>query len=164
VDSIPALLLAFGLFLAGFACVAVEVFVIPGFGFIGILGAIILVGDIVYAWLTLGPVAGLVILAASLGCTVASVWVMMNTRLGKRFKLEKNLKGSASAVSVGREDLVGREGVAATTLRPSGVALVDDERVDVSADGEFIEKGARIRVVEVRGPRIVVEEIESADG
>jgi membrane-bound serine protease (ClpP class) len=89
---------------------------------------------------------------------------MMNTRLGKRFKLEKNLKGSASAVSVGREDLVGREGVAATTLRPSGVALVDDERVDVSADGEFIEKGARIRVVEVRGPRIVVEEIESADG
>ena len=163
-ESAPALLLAFGLFLAGFACVAVEVFVIPGFGFIGILGAVILVGDIVYAWITLGPIAGIVILAASLGCTLASVWIMMNTRVGKRFKLEKNLKGSASAVSVGREDLVGREGVAVTTLRPAGVALIDDERVDVASDGEFIEKGSTVRVIEAMGPRIIVERIESGDG
>ncbi len=158
-ESIPALLLAFGLFLAGFACVAIEVFVIPGFGFIGILGAVLLVGDIVYTWVALGPIAGIVVLAASLGCTVASVWIMMNTRVGRRFKLERSLKGSASAVSVGRANLVGREGVAVTILRPSGVALIDDERIDVTADGEFIEKGTRIRVVEVDGPRIVVEEI-----
>ena len=135
-----------------------------GFGFIGILGAVILVGDIVYAWITLGPIAGIVILAASLGCTLASVWIMMNTRVGKRFKLEKNLKGSASAVSVGREDLVGREGVAVTTLRPAGVALIDDERVDVASDGEFIEKGSTVRVIEAMGPRIIVERIESGDG
>ncbi len=158
-DSIPALLLAFGLFLAGFACVAIEVFVIPGFGFIGILGAVILVGDIVYTWVALGPIAGIVVLLASLGCTVASVWIMMNTRVGRRFKLERSLKGSASAVSVGREDLVGREGVAATTLRPSGAALIGDERVDVTTDGDFIEKGTRIRVTKVEGPRIVVEQI-----
>lgn len=163
-ESMPALLLAFGLFLAGFACVAVEVFVIPGFGFIGILGGIILLGDILYTWLTLGPIAGIVVLAASLGCTVASVWIMMNTRVGRRFKLEKNLKGSASAVSVGREDLVGREGVAVTTLRPAGVALVDDERVDVTTDGTFIEKGTPVRIVEVTGPRIVVEETDSGSG
>ena len=163
-ESVPALFLAFGLFLAGFACVAVEVFVIPGFGFIGILGAILLIGDIVYTWITFGPLAGLVVLAASLGCSVASVWIMMNTRVGRRFRLEWNLKGSASAVSVGREALVGREGVAMTTLRPSGAALIDDERVDVTSDGEYIEKGTRIRVIEAEGPRIVVEKIHSGDG
>lgn len=161
VDSLPTLLLAFGLFFAGFACVAVEVFVIPGFGFVGILGGVILIADIVYAWIYLGPLGGLVILVASLGCTVASVWVMMNTRVGKSFRLEKNLKGSASAVSVGREDLLGREGTAISTLRPSGVALIGEERVDVSADGEFIEKGTRVRVIEVKGPRIVVESVEN---
>lgn len=162
-DSVPSLLLAFGLFLAGFACVAVEVFIIPGFGFIGILGGVILVVDIVYAWIALGPVAGIVVLAASLGCTIASVWLMMNTRLGKRFRLEKSLKGAASSVSVGREELVGRTGVALSPLRPSGVALIDEERVDVSADGAFIEKGTRVRVVEAEGPRIIVEPVEDGE-
>ena len=79
-------------------------------------------------------------------------------------KYPDSLRGSASAVSVGREALVGREGVALTTLRPSGAALIDDERVDVTADGEFIEKGTRIRVIEAEGPRIVVEVLHSGDG
>jgi membrane-bound serine protease (ClpP class) len=163
-ENLSSIVLAFGLFLAGFACVAVEVFVIPGFGFVGILGGVLLIADIVYAWIYLGPMGGLVVLVASLGCTIASVWVMMNTRVGKRFRLERNLKGSASAVSVGREELVGRTGVALSPLRPSGVALIGEERIDVSADGAFIDKGTKIRVIEVEGPRIVVESTEEGGG
>jgi hypothetical protein len=55
-----------------------------------------------------------------------------------------------------REDLVGREGVAMTDLRPSGTALVGEERVDVVTEGEFITQGSALRVLRSEGYRLVV--------
>jgi membrane-bound serine protease (ClpP class) len=55
-----------------------------------------------------------------------------------------------------REDLVGRDGVAMTDLRPSGTALVGEERVDVVTEGEFISQGSPLRVLRSEGYRLVV--------
>jgi membrane-bound serine protease (ClpP class) len=152
-------LVTFGLFILGLACIAVELLIIPGFGFVGILGGAILLGDVIYAWMTIGPLTGGLVLILSLGSAAAGVWIVMHTRIGRRLRHQSSLAGSASAVSVGREHLVGREGVAASHLRPSGVALVDGERIDVITEGEFIERGTRVRIKAVEGPKIIVETV-----
>jgi membrane-bound serine protease (ClpP class) len=57
-----------------------------------------------------------------------------------------------------RANLVGRRGVARTDLRPAGVFEGEDgNRLDVVARGSFVPRGARVRVVEVAGNRVVVE-------
>ena len=54
---------------------------------------------------------------------------------------------------------VGMEGrVASTGLRPSGRATIQGETIDVVSVGPFIDPGRKVRVCEVRGNRIVVEE------
>ena len=53
---------------------------------------------------------------------------------------------------------VGETGSAVTTLRPGGQARIGDRYVDVIAQG-WIEAGRDVRVVEVRGNRVVVEEV-----
>jgi membrane-bound serine protease (ClpP class) len=53
--------------------------------------------------------------------------------------------------------LVGKTGVAFTTLRPGGTALIDGQKVDVVAFGGFIDKDARIKVLSVEGIKVVVE-------
>ena len=58
-----------------------------------------------------------------------------------------------------RMDLLGVEGKAFTDLRPSGTALINDERVDVVSEGSFISKGTKVKVVKVEGSRVVVREI-----
>jgi len=58
-----------------------------------------------------------------------------------------------------RTDLIGTEGVAATDLRPSGVGLFDDERVDIVSDSEWIAEGTSIRVVSAEGYRQVVRPV-----
>src|SRR5690625_628978 len=58
-----------------------------------------------------------------------------------------------------RSDLIGREGFSLTTLRPSGIAEVDGERVDVVTEGAYIEEGKKIKVIAVEGMRIIVREI-----
>ena len=59
----------------------------------------------------------------------------------------------------GTEDLhtlVGRRGSALTVLRPAGIADIDGVRLDVVTQGEFLNAGASVEVIEVEGNRIVV--------
>jgi membrane-bound serine protease (ClpP class) len=55
--------------------------------------------------------------------------------------------------------LEGQQGVATTRLVLSGKARFGDELVDVIADGEPIDRGAPVEVVEVTGSRVVVREV-----
>ena len=50
-------------------------------------------------------------------------------------------------------------GTTTTQLTPSGKARFGDLLVDVIADGEVIDRGAAIEVVEVRGSRVLVQEV-----
>ena len=52
------------------------------------------------------------------------------------------------------------EGTAVTDLRPAGMAIINDKRVDVVTRGEYLEKGAGIIVAAVTGNQIVVRKKE----
>jgi membrane protein implicated in regulation of membrane protease activity len=56
-------------------------------------------------------------------------------------------------------ELVGAQGVTSTPLMPAGKARFGDSVIDVIADGDMIEPGKTVEVVEVRGNRVVVREV-----
>ena len=55
---------------------------------------------------------------------------------------------------------LGMEGRTVTDLRPSGVAIIDRQRIDVVTRGEYIERETDIIVTAVRGNQIVVKQKE----
>ena len=55
--------------------------------------------------------------------------------------------------------LLGAIGVSVTTLRPAGKAQFGDEFLDVVAEGDYVEPGKRLQIIEIEGNRIVVKEI-----
>ena len=63
-------------------------------------------------------------------------------------------------VVVKAASLLGAIGVAATTLRPAGKAQFGDEFLDVIAEGDFVNPGARVQVIEIEGNRVVVKPIQ----
>ena len=75
--------------------------------------------------------------------------------IGPALTHKGNLKNDIEALEAAHS-LEGQEGVALTTLRPSGTARFGERRVDVVADGEIVEKDTRIKVVGVRGNQVVV--------
>lgn len=143
----------------GIVLLAVEILVIPGFGFVGILGIGSTIAGGVLAWTRLGPLWGVAAIAASAVAATVLIWAFPRTRLGKKVMLAESVAGYR-APDEELESLMGREGTAITTLRPSGTAEIDDRRVDVVTDGLFVEAGAAIRVIRVEGVRVVVEAIE----
>jgi membrane-bound ClpP family serine protease len=59
--------------------------------------------------------------------------------------------------------LAGKQGVLATDLRPAGVVTIEGEPYDVVSDGLFLDKGSTVRVIEVRGNRVVVAPVAGVD-
>ena len=57
------------------------------------------------------------------------------------------------------KELLGIEGVAHSDLRPGGTAYFDGRKIDVVTLGDYIRRETPIRIVEIHGNRIVVEDI-----
>ena len=150
----------------GLIALAVEVFVLPGFGLAGVLG-IVLFGAAIVLSMT-GAAAtmadftrAVAVLGASAVITLAVIyaWVrhLPNSSRLSGLLLREGLPAEGGFISAPvREDLIGREGVAMTDLRPAGTALVGDERVDVVTEGEFVSQGSPLRVLRSEGYRLVV--------
>jgi membrane-bound serine protease (ClpP class) len=150
----------------GVIALAVEVFLLPGFGLAGVLGIGLFGAAIVLAMTgtaaTLSDFSrALAVLGASAVITIAVIYAWVrhlpnSTRL-TGLLLRDGLPAEGGFISAPvREDLIGREGVAITDLRPSGTALVGEERVDVVTEGEFISQGSALRVLRSEGYRLVV--------
>jgi membrane-bound serine protease (ClpP class) len=53
--------------------------------------------------------------------------------------------------------MVGKSGVAITSLRPAGTALIEGQRVDVVTQGTFIDKDSEVTIIRIDGNRVVVD-------
>lgn len=147
------------LFAAGTLLLVLEIF-IPSFGILGILGIGSLIASVIMAAGNTKQ-AGLHLTIAFFA---AVVFVIIMARIFKhrgiwnRFILRDRLTSEEGYNSAAPKltSLLGQEGTAITPLRPSGTALIGDEKVDVVTEGAFIPAGQQVTVVKVEGVRVVV--------
>jgi len=144
----------------GIILLAFEILVIPGFGVVGVLGALSTLAGGVLAWTKLGALWGVLAIGVSTSAALLLIWAFPRTRLGKKFLLQESQAGlRAPAEDLGA--LLGQEGTAITTLRPAGTAEFGERRVDVVTDGIYLDAGTSVRVTRVEGVRVVVEPTSS---
>ena len=157
------------IFAVGLGLLLVEVIVIPGFGIAGLAGVGLMLGSLVVTQLgdfqlwNVDEIAAVIVrLSASMvGAFVLSLVMLRSLpRMASfnRLVLETETRASEGYVSSSRaeNELLGKEGVTVSELRPAGIALIDGRRTDVVTDGEFVAVGQAVEVVEVSGNRVVV--------
>ncbi|MCC6717350.1 MAG: ATP-dependent Clp protease proteolytic subunit [Acetobacteraceae bacterium] len=155
---------------AGVVLLVVEIFVTPGFGLVGLLGIAALLAGFTLSLVGGGATAEALLQASfqvilALLLAIAGMLVLFRflPRLpfGRSFVLETGLAAGAGFTAPPAQDQqwLGRQGIAASVLRPAGMASFDDHRVDVVSEGEFIEAGTPIVVARVDGNRIVVRRV-----
>lgn len=134
----------------------------PGIGVAGATGLLSLIAVVVMQLGWGNPRVALYIIAIALLLIVLGlVWVIRSFqkgRLSKSFLVNRDHSNGTSVpeVAAAKEELVGKTGVAITTLRPSGIAEFDGRRVDVATSGEFIQKGETVTVIKAEGMHIRV--------
>ena len=158
---IPDIAWAILLLLIGCALVVLEVF-IPSGGIISILSAVAFIASILVAsWEgpTTGPATGLIFAAITVFAVPTLVALAFKywprTRMGKAFLGELPREDEVVPEDP-RRTLIGRVGVARSKMLPSGAVEIDGQMVDAVTQGQAIEPGTYVVVVEVRGNRVVV--------
>ncbi|MFE7088080.1 nodulation protein NfeD [Sphingobacterium spiritivorum] len=168
------------LFFIGVILIALEIFVIPGFGVTGILGIICLVCGLAFSMVSndyfdfklahpgmlfnsflivIGSMFLAVILMVIFGKNI------LKSSAFKRLVLEDEQKSDQGYTSsVSKADLLHKQGVAKTVLRPSGKIEIDGVWYDAVALDGFIDAGDLIYVEKHENYNLFVRKIEELKG
>jgi membrane-bound ClpP family serine protease len=170
-------MLAVMLFVLGLILIGVEVFILPGVMAFGIGGVLLVIVSLVLVtltkmpqstsdWLSLGATLTTfgVGLVAAIAAAFVLAWYLPHIPYASRLMLKPPTESDEPArtdsfATVDYKALLGAIGVAATTLRPAGKARIGDEYLDVVAEGDYVNPGSRVQVIEIEGNRIVVKEV-----
>ncbi len=164
------------LFVLGLVLVVLELFLFPGTFALGLIGAVLMLVTVVMAMVdhypgmpTLPTLPQLQaplqdLLYAALGTVVV---VLVLGRFLPKTRLYGILVSHAASgmesvrqTAQDRARLLGREGVALAALHPGGKARFGEEVLDVITQGDLIEKGARVRIVDFSAREAVVEPVQ----
>uniref|UniRef100_UPI0040473C60 NfeD family protein n=1 Tax=Roseivirga sp. TaxID=1964215 RepID=UPI0040473C60 len=156
----------------GIILIALEVFVIPGFGVAGVTGITFTVVSLIFImidndffnfdYVPSGDLAtaSTVVFAGMLGAMIlifALGYRFTNSKMFQRFALTTEQKKSDGYTSsFYTTDLVGKEGTAFSILRPSGRVEIEGEIYDAYTRGEYVEKGEKITVISQEGTSLKV--------
>lgn len=161
-------LLAIGLLIVGLLLLLAEVF-IPSGGILGTITVAVLFIAVFCAWSAWGRsqprvfwlfVVTLLILVPS--TLIGGFRALPHTRFGKQVLLEAPAPERLEPFvgeSARLERFVGRIGQALTLLNPGGLVSVDGERLHAFTEGLLVEQHQPVRIVAVRGTRILVRSI-----
>ena len=151
------------LILIGSVLLFAELFV-PGM-VAGICGGLALIAALALTYSHYGVDEGNLVLAGVLAVgMVAFVWWMRafpDSRFARPWMLGAAVPPSPEQTM--HAGLTGQSGRALTTLRPSGIALIANERMTVVAESGVIEAGATVEVMRVEGPKVIVRAAPAAE-
>ena len=173
------------LFVVGVLLLAVEIFVLPGFGIAGFLGIICILAGL-FGMLIKNPPDELPwpqtqfdwqlftngVLGLSIGFVGFAVLAWLLTRHLPKLQFLSGLMLAPAAAKQGDEFEVsmttppeseteavniGDVGEVVSTLRPTGKVKFGDCIVDCAAEAEFLDKGTKVEIIEIHGNRVVVK-------
>jgi len=165
------------LFMVGVILILIEIFIIPGFGVAGISGIILtifslgaaLIGNVGLDFPALSEVAGAVwTLTITLVLGIAliaslSKYLPDNPYFSKLVLTTATSSETGFVSSTSDVTLVNKTGVTVTPLRPSGIVLVNEKRINVVSDGDFVDSGESVKIVSSVGNRVVVTKLHQQE-
>jgi membrane-bound serine protease (ClpP class) len=163
------------MFVSGFVLMLIEIFVVPGFGIFGLAGGLMVIFSLVLASqtfvvprsqadmdnlrrsITIVVGAGL----GMIGLAFATRRYLPKAPIFNRMVLEppppeERVTLSSREALADYAHLIGQGGEAITNLRLAGKALIGNELIDVIAQGEPLDRGTQIVVVDAHANRVIV--------
>ncbi|MFL2996436.1 MAG: NfeD family protein [Cytophagales bacterium] len=161
------------LFFIGIIFIALEVFVIPGFGVFGVLGLFASLSSLILIMLNNDMFDFTFVLSRDLIASSLSVFIsvfsfgllvlfggikLTDSEAFKKIALnETQEKGKGYVSKKYSDNLLNVKGKSFTILRPSGKVIIDENIYDASTSGEYIEKNKKIIVTNNEGSSLKVK-------
>jgi membrane-bound ClpP family serine protease len=151
-----SILILSSLLTIGLILLLIELLFVPGITVVGVLGLLVSIAGIVYAFVVFDSDTALWITAISAILNLAAVWIGFNSGVWNRFSLKTSMEGGAFD---GRVDglEIGMVGHAVSDIKPFGKASFDDRIYEVKSEEGFIEVGRTVNIVKIENNKIIVK-------
>lgn len=167
------------LFLAGLILLAVEVFVIPGFGVAGVTGILFIILGLTLSLIKSVPSTTFPVDLPEGNSFVKALFIVISSMLVSiglsfyffgRFMKSTAFSGISVQSKISKEEgfigvdmssqnLIGKSGIAFTILRPSGKVEIEENIYDATAETGYIDKGEKIEVVRFETAQLFVRKV-----
>ncbi|QXD24121.1 hypothetical protein F7C95_19810 [Opitutia bacterium ISCC 51] len=147
------------LIIVSFILFFMEVFA-PG-GVLGFFGACALIAAAVLAYDTMGLFGSISILVGGTLAAIALFFIQIKLLAKSRFgrTIQHKDQQRAQTSPVGRNNLIGKTGIALTTMAPSGRVKIANETFEAASNSGLIDKNATVEVVRSEHLKLIVREI-----
>lgn len=142
--------------LIGFLFLVLEMLVIPGFGFAGIIGFILIAIGVWQTYAEYGLLAGHLVLAGTFLLTMVTLALALRGKTWRRVMLSSAIDSRVNIVD-GAKIKAGDTGRTVSRLNPIGKAIINDEFYEVRTNGEFIDQQTLIEVEKIEHNKIFVK-------
>ena len=140
--------------------------IVPGFGVFGILGSFFTIGGAISRmilgtnWMQILAMFILVVAIIAVSVLLVTIFARIGL-LGKVSIVQEKTVVPTDYEKPSKEQLklVGKIGFAHTVFKPSGKLVLNGNIYDAISDGEFIEQGEKIKVVEIKNNNIIVKKV-----
>jgi len=149
-----SILFLFLFFLLGVLLVIIEIFFLPGFTITGVLGFVLLLAEIVYAYYNFGAFVGSMVLGCNILLSVLTIYWFSKSKTLSHLALHTDVDGVLPSIE---DSMEGKEGITLSRLAPMGKVEIEGRSFEAKSKYGFIDENKRVVVVKNNRNSIEVE-------
>lgn len=146
----------------GLLLILIEFLVLPGTNISGILGIVMIIAGIVFAYKDLGTPIAHYILAGGFILIVGSLALVLRSKTWQKVSLNTNIDSKIENIKP-NEVNIGDKGKAVTRMAPIGTVLINNNTFEGMSGHKFIDPNTPIEVIKVNGNQVVVKPLEQEE-
>lgn len=143
------------LIVLGLLFLLLEILVIPGITFAGIIGFGLVFVGLWQTYVSKGIIAGHITLGSTVLVTILILYYSFKAGTWKRMALKSTVDGKIDQLE-GLNINVGDTGLSVSRLAPSGKAMINNDIIEVHTFGEFIDQEKEVKVISIKNNKIIV--------
>ncbi|MFK5854998.1 MAG: hypothetical protein QM503_02630 [Bacteroidota bacterium] len=148
------------LILVGLLLMILEIIVIPGAGFAGIIGFALMAVAIWLAYSREGVMAGNITLVSTLTINVVGLILALRSKTWKNAMLKTVNSGKVNTIKEGNLK-IGDAGITISRCAPMGKAEFNNVYYEVSTLSEFIDQEQKIEIIRISGNKIYITKLNN---
>lgn len=141
----------------GILFLLLELLVIPGTTFVGIIGLIALALGVYQTFVIYGTGWGIFSLLGTVLVSISLLILSLRSKTWNKAMLSTSINSKIDQVQ--EKYAIGDEGITVSRLTPMGKARFGDDFIEVSTFGDFVDPEKKIRIVEIKNNKVLVEKI-----
>lgn len=139
------------------ALLLIEILIIPGIGFPGVAGSILFLVGVILAYQIDATTGNITLAVSAVLCMILGYLAFSNKtwdKLAQKEEITAKIESVASFIAVGSK------GKTVSRLNPIGKAMIEDQVLEVSSRGEYIEEGSEIEITKIESNKVFVKKVE----